>query len=804
MAGGRRRGRGRGRGRGKPNNNNESKNHRRKGSGPSYSSAGKGALFVEGGLLSDWSYAPTPSRGKNPSVSGSNNKSGSKSGSLDQTKAASGPKSGSRKSLGNTFRYQYTPFEQESLQPEPRHESNNEDNSLSSSRTIALVDSKDAQIFAYIDQTPSSRSQEMAFSYDYSSALGDGSHRGLGFSDELEETPSGVEASLKKMEEEEDQCFNSLSSEQEMSVEERNAYEVGVAMAEESPAMVVSPKRNSGFLSFGGMKLYTEDISDEESDGDEDGESVDEGSLVPIQEEQLGHLKVTTLKTHLTDLDESDDDTSSSSAYDGTVKKLGGIALQEASSEYGIKKANPRQKYNATTRDSWSSPLDDFMLIKDSRKVSAKKKHVARFPQSWPLGAHKSKSSKKFPGEKKKHRKEMIALKRRERMLRRGVDLEQINLKLEQIVLDGGDMYSFEPMHSRDCSQVRRLAAIYCLRSGCQGSGKKGFVTVTRTPQTCMPSSSDRVRLEKKNLTAIIKYQLIGADSEDADFSVVETPNIKSTVTAGIKQKKASANRHRRSNERQNGKRESYARQPVSFVSSGVMQSETVEDTAADFSETNSGWKNKEVAGSANFGAFEEHTKGFGSKMMAKMGFIEGGGLGKEGKGIAEPIEVIKRPKSLGLGVEFSHIVDDTASNDPASSRPLKSKSQKLGAFEKHTKGFGSKMMAKMGFVEGKGLGKDSQGIVNPIKRPKSLGLGVEFSHIVDDTASSDPASSRPLKSKSQKLGAFEKHTKGFGSKMMAKMGFVEGKGLGKDSQGIVNPLLAVRLPKSRGLGAKD
>lgn len=59
MAGGRR-GTGRGRGRGKSNNNNESKNRRRKGSGPSYSSAGKGALFVEGGLLSDWSSTPTP------------------------------------------------------------------------------------------------------------------------------------------------------------------------------------------------------------------------------------------------------------------------------------------------------------------------------------------------------------------------------------------------------------------------------------------------------------------------------------------------------------------------------------------------------------------------------------------------------------------------------------------------------------------------------------------------------------------------------------------------------------------------
>ncbi|KAK8683021.1 hypothetical protein V6N13_039096 [Hibiscus sabdariffa] len=40
------------------------------------------------------------------------------------------------------------------------------------------------------------------------------------------------------------------------------------------------------------------------------------------------------------------------------------------------------------------------------------------------------------------------------------------------------------------------------------------------------------------------------------------------------------------------------------------------------------------------------------------------------------------------------------------------------------------------------------------------------------------------------------------GLKMMAEMGFVQGMGLGKDSQGITNPLVATRLPKSQRLGA--
>lgn len=51
--------------------------------------------------------------------------------------------------------------------------------------------------------------------------------------------------------------------------------------------------------------------------------------------------------------------------------------------------------------------------------------------------------------------------------------------------------------------------------------------------------------------------------------------------------------------------------------------------------------------GLSKVGVFEMHTKGFGSKMLAKMGLVKGAGLGKDGQGIALPIEAIKRPKSL-------------------------------------------------------------------------------------------------------------------------------------------------------------
>uniref|UniRef100_T1IUR7 Zinc finger CCCH-type with G patch domain-containing protein n=1 Tax=Strigamia maritima TaxID=126957 RepID=T1IUR7_STRMM len=57
-----------------------------------------------------------------------------------------------------------------------------------------------------------------------------------------------------------------------------------------------------------------------------------------------------------------------------------------------------------------------------------------------------------------------------------------------------------------------------------------------------------------------------------------------------------------------------------------------------------------------------------------------------------------------------------------------------------------------------------------------------------------------PSNGTTEQMGEWEKHTKGIGSKLMAKMGYVLGSGLGKNGEGITKPVEATVFPAGKSL----
>eukprot|EP00898_Chlorokybus_atmophyticus_P000787 jgi/Chlat1/1709/Chrsp127S01938 len=281
----------------------------------------------------------------------------------------------------------------------------------------------------------------------------------------------------------------------------------------------------------------------------------------------------------------------------------------------------------------------------------------------------------------------------------RGFDvqsLQVINNTLADFVETMGDMWAFPPMDKVKRLQLHKLAGLFKLKSSSQGSGKKRFTVVTRTPHSFVP---DHMILQDYMQRLLVPVQPV-ADrgsyrsslTADVDEDIVDDDGLsyerqhraRKAVKANRAARRAAAHerliweasedgvwrskrRHStggdvstsksKSRRRAEGisqvRRKSYAR-PMEFVSSGVIADEgpsVSQPLMASSHIVTTQIVHSTHIDQRNFGEFEQHTTGFGSKMLAKMGFSGAGtGLGSGGTGIREPIKALMRPKSLGLG----------------------------------------------------------------------------------------------------------------------------------------------------------
>lgn len=282
------------------------------------------------------------------------------------------------------------------------------------------------QVVASVNQTPS---YEIP-SCDYDSSVVGGRHLGLGFHDDKKVSDDGSEG-------EEDFVLAMVEDETEEVEENNETEEVGEASSRSRRKK--GKKRNEGFLSIGGIKLYTVDISSPEDDSEEITDEKDEDSCDSAEiysssdseseelssDDDLGDdseideevmedyleaiggvdnlFKGDDLEKNL-DLDLSSDDDDDS--IDGISRKLGRVTLLNASEQYGMEKkkhGNNRKmkakKIGDLIENYRSAALEDMVLEKDTRGfISKKKKFHSQLSRSWPNDARKSKKYKEIRG----------------------------------------------------------------------------------------------------------------------------------------------------------------------------------------------------------------------------------------------------------------------------------------------------------------------------------------------------------------------------------------------------------------------
>ncbi|XP_041112410.1 zinc finger CCCH-type with G patch domain-containing protein-like [Polyodon spathula] len=100
----------------------------------------------------------------------------------------------------------------------------------------------------------------------------------------------------------------------------------------------------------------------------------------------------------------------------------------------------------------------------------------------------------------------------------------------------------------------------------------------------------------------------------------------------------------------------------------------------------------------------------------------------------------------------------------------------------------------------------EGDGIIPPMRREEESSSDSDDEELGEDSAYAKVVDSLSTETEgltsscSSGFAGWEAHTRGFGSKLMAKMGYEFGKGLGRNAEGRVEPVQVVRLPKGKSL----
>ncbi|KAK9819736.1 hypothetical protein WJX72_001760 [[Myrmecia] bisecta] len=153
---------------------------------------------------------------------------------------------------------------------------------------------------------------------------------------------------------------------------------------------------------------------------------------------------------------------------------------------------------------------------------------------------------------------------------------------------------------------------------------------------------------------------------------------------------------------------------PIGFVSSGIVQSTEEKPEDIDASEHRAGLG----ASTSSVRSAHKPSSGGGRSDSEEEADADGVLPSAFGRQILEAAEERRRQEQQRSRQKSEKKKQQAAAPGSASD---------IGQFEKHTKGIGAKLLAKMGYVPGEGLGAKKQGIAKPIEaklRPKGMGMG--------------------------------------------------------------------------------